>query len=199
MTGPDQDHVQSLLARIREGDGQALDELVPLVFAELHELARVQRGRWRNAASLNTTALVNEAYIKLAGQAAPSWRDKAHFMAVAATAMRHILVDHSRRRRAAKRGGGRVPLSFRDLESALAAPERADDTEAEAILLLESSLERLATRNTRQMRVVECRFFGGMTNRETAAALGVSEATVKREWTLARTWLYREMRDSEGT
>lgn len=199
MTGPDQEHVQKLLARIRGGDGEALDELVPLVFAELHELARVQRGRWRNDVSLDTTALVNEAYIKLAGQPSPSWQDKAHFMAVAATAMRQILVDHSRRHRAAKRGGGRRPASIHELESALAAPDRTIDMEVEAILLLESCLSRLATRNARRMRVVECRFFGGMTHRETAAALDVSEATVKREWTLAKTWLYREMRDSEGT
>lgn len=193
MTGPDPEYVQDLLARMREGDEGALDELVPLVFAELRELARVQRRRWQGRISLDTTALVNEAYIKLAGQDAPSWQDKAHFMAVAATAMRQILIDHSRRRRAAKRGGGQVPASFDDFASSLAAPDSID-AQAETLLLLEECLKKLAIRHDRQMRVVECRFFGGMTHRETAAALDVSEATVKRDWAMARTWLYREMK-----
>ena len=196
MEASDQVKVHELLSQVREGDEGALDRLIPLVFDELEELARVQRRRWHGNVSVHTGSLLNEAYMRLAGQEAPQWRDRAHFMAVAATAMRQILIDHARKQSAKKRGGGRKPIQFDELEGLIgkAAPEL--DVRDDVLLLLDECLRRLARENPRHVQIVECRFFAGMTIPETAEAIGVSPATVKRGWALAQAWLYREMRDS---
>jgi RNA polymerase sigma factor (TIGR02999 family) len=194
LVEPDQIKVHELLSRVREGDGKALDRLIPLVFDELEELARVQRRRWHGTVSVHTGSLLNEAYLRLAGQEAPKWHDRAHFMAVAATAMRQILIDHARKRGARKRGGGQTQVNFDELETLIgkAAPEL--ELRDDALLLLDECLGRLAKENPRHVQIVECRFFAGMTIPETAEAIGVSPATVKRGWAVAQAWLYREMR-----
>lgn len=182
-----------LLTRARSNDAEALDRLFALVYEELRGLARAQRRRWEGDHTLNTTVLVHEAYLRLVDQTSPDWRDRAHFMAVAARAMRHILIDYARRRQALKRGGGAQRLTLQEIEAGL---ESGDPGEAadEALLALQDALERLAEESERQCRIIECRFFGGMTIEETAEALGVSPATVKRGWAAAQAWLYRDLR-----
>ncbi|MFW6079699.1 MAG: ECF-type sigma factor [Gemmatimonadota bacterium] len=182
----------TLLETAARGDRRAFDQAYALVYDELHELAHGQRSRWRGDETLNTTALVHEAYLKLADWTRPRWRSRRHFLAVAARAMRQILVNYAERRRAAKRGG--------DLERVDGAEERAAVESgafsleaAEEILALHAALERLEEVDERQCRVVECRFFADLTIPETAEALGVSPATVKRDWRLASAWLYREL------
>ncbi|MGH9162451.1 MAG: ECF-type sigma factor [Vicinamibacteraceae bacterium] len=169
------------------GEGaDASDQLVPLVYNELRRLARRQRWARRPEQTLTTTGLVHEAYLKLAGQRASAWRDRDHFFATAARAMRHILIDHAKSRLRQKRGGGlaRVTLDERHI---------ASDDEAEQLLLIDDALERLAAQEARLAQVVECRFFAGMSEQETAAALGVSERTVQRDWARARSWLKEEI------
>ena len=169
------------------GDPGAHDEAFPLVYDELRRLARRQLRREADGHTLSTTALVHEAYLRLADQTRGRWQDRAHFLAIAATAMRRILVDHARRHHAAKRGGAarRVPLErIEDL---------ATDDRAEILVALDAALARLASLDPRQARVVECRFFGGLTEEETAEALGVGLRTVKRDWAKARSWLYQEL------
>ena len=169
-----------------------VDELLPIFYADLKRLARRERSRVGAGGTLHTTALVHEAYLKLRGTR--SWNDEAHFLRAAALAMRHALVNHAEARRAAKRGGGiaHLPLDAAldaGLDSALDAGEAGDET----LLALDEALGRLARQSARLARVVECRFFAGYDERETARALGLSERTVRRDWTLARAWLYREL------
>ncbi len=171
-------------------DGHALDDLVPLVLDELHAIARRQLARERHPVTLQTTALVHEAYLRLVDDERVTSRGRAYFFAAVARAMRQVLVDAARRRNAVKRGGA-VPLVTLD------GAELPVDAYASEILDLDRALEELARLNPRQTRVVECRFFGGMSVPETAAALGVSERTVKGDWTLARAWLYRTLGRSE--
>lgn len=185
--------VQDLLARVREGDSQALDELVPLIYDELEELARTQRRRWQGTISVQTASLLNEAYLRLAGQESPEWSDRAHFMAVAAIAMRQILIEHTRRRAAKKRGGDRKQVSFDELAGVIASPTPDLEARDEVLILLDECLHRLAKVRPRHAHIVECRFFAGMTIAETAEALGIAPATVKRGWSMARAWLYEEM------
>jgi RNA polymerase sigma factor (TIGR02999 family) len=182
----------ALLARAREGDEAAVGDLFALVYDELKDVARGQRLRQREV-TLNTTALVHEAFVKLARPDSIGVRDRSHFLAVAATAMRQILIDHARGRLAAKRGGGQTPVPLHELEAALAAGPSFDDSTAQVLVALDRSLGRLSLLSERQGRVVECRFFGGMSIEETAAALGTSPATVKRDWALAQAWLYRDL------
>jgi RNA polymerase sigma factor (TIGR02999 family) len=165
----------------------SLDRAVPQVYGELRRLAHRQLGREAEGHTLSTTALVHEAYLRLAGQAGAEWRDRGHFFALAATAMRRILVDHARRRRADKRGGAIRPVPLTDVDN-LAVEERAD-----LLLALDEALERLAVLDSRQARVIECRFFGGLTEEETAQAVGAGLRTVKRDWAKARAWLYQEL------
>lgn len=185
--------VTRLLALVRDGDRNAFDEVFPLVYDEMRDLARAQRRSTGRDDTLDTTAVVHEAYLRLVNQSSPDWKDRAHFLAVAARAMRHILIDYARRRQAGKRGGGRTHLSFNELESALASPNDPTDARDDALLALEAALTHLETENRRQGQIVECKFFGGMTIPETAEALGVSRATVERGWGAARAWLYREL------
>lgn len=170
-----------------------MDELFELVYDKLHDLARRQRRRWQGDETLNTTALLHEAYLRLVDQSSPQWENRSHFLAVASTAMRQILVDYARRKRAAKRGGGRQPVSLHEIEASLRRGEDPSEVGSEALIALEESLRRLERVEPRQSRIVECRFFGGMTIRDTARALGISPATVKRGWSMAQAWLYRDL------
>ena len=179
-----------LLERTGEDALPPLDELVPLVFAELQAMAHRQLAHDPNNVTLQTTALVHEAYLKLVDDTRVTSRGRAYFFAAAARAMRQVLVDASRKRRAAKRGSG-VPLTT------LAEQHSGQvDAYASDLLDLDTALEDLGRRNPRQMRVVECRFFGGMSVSETATALAVSERTVKADWAFARAWLYQVLQET---
>ena len=184
---PESEDITALLAAASAGDRGALDRLVPLVYDELRRLAHRQLARERPDHTLNTGALVNEAWLKLAGLKEIEFRDRAHFFGIAAGAMRRILIDYAHRHRAAKRGGGR-PISESLDQIAVAVEERAEE-----LVALDEALERLRALDERQSRVVECRFFAGMSIEQTAAALEVSPATIKRDWTMARAWLNREL------
>ncbi|MGH2406027.1 MAG: sigma-70 family RNA polymerase sigma factor [bacterium] len=180
--------ITGLLLAWRAGDRTAVDRLFPLVYDELRRIAHRQLGRERADHTLGTTALVHEAYLKLVDQTRAKWADRAHFFAVAARAMRRILVDYARRHRALKRGGERARISLED--AALVAEERAD-----TLLALDEALTRLAELDERLSRVVECRFFGGLTEEETAEALGITTRTVRRDWLKAKGWLSRALRE----
>ena len=189
------DQVTRLFEAVGQRDREALGSLVPLVYKELQELAHRQRRRWSGDDTLDTTALVHEAYLKLADQSDAQWSSRAHFLAAAARAMRHILINYSRDRRALKRGGEgtpRISLEVLDVRQSEMLADQRDDTEM--LLAVDAALDRLEQLNPRQSQIVECRFFGGMTIEETAAALGVSTATVSRGWALAQVRLYQELR-----
>jgi RNA polymerase sigma factor (TIGR02999 family) len=179
--------VTQLLELASAGDPTAIDRVFPLVYDELRALAQRQLRNESEGHTLNSGALVHEAYFRLVGRTRTHWRDRAHFMAIAARSMRRILIDHARRLRAVRRGGGvdRVPVEGAHLLSA--------DPPAEQLLELDAALSRLASLHERQARVVECRFFGGLTEEETAAALGIGVRTAKRDWAKARAWLYQEL------
>jgi len=162
------------------------DELFPLVYAELRRIAAREMRREKPGRTLQTTALVHEAYLRLLKDASLSFENRAHFLGVAARAMREILIEHARARSARKRGGGAVRLTLDDLVAPVSSPSID-------VLALDEALERLARLDERHARVVELRYFGGLSVEETAAALGLSPATVKRDWTLARAWLFREL------
>lgn len=181
-----QTRATQLLLSWGNGDREALNQLIPLVYDELREIARRKLRFERRDHTLNTAALVHEAYLKLVQLDHVQWQSRAHFLAIAAHAMRQILVDHARRRNRDKRGGGVQHVS---LDAAGSLPV----AEANRILSLDAALEALAALNPRHAHIVECRFFGGMTIEETAAALDVSPATAKRDWTLLRAWLGREL------
>ena len=189
--------VTRLLHEMQAGNRSAVNKLFPLVYEALHARARRHRRNWHGDFTLNTTALVHEAYIKLVDQSQAPWDNRAHFLGVAAKAMRNILVDYSRRRKAEKRGGDAPKLSLEEMkvvdEAFTLTEERAD-----TLVALDEALKRLARESPREAQVVECRFFGGMTIAETAGALGISPATVKRSWAIAQAWLYRDMMDDEG-
>jgi RNA polymerase sigma factor (TIGR02999 family) len=185
-----------VLQELRAGNRGAFDELFPLVYDELHLIAERRRQRWDGDETLNTTALVNEAYLKLVDQSAPDWQSRAHFLAVASTAMRQILMDYAKLKRAAKRGGRRPHVALHEIEAALHDAEDPTGVRDEALVALDDALRRLGQRDQRQTRIVECRFFGGMSIEDTAEALGVSPATVKRGWSMAQAWLYRDLKQS---
>jgi RNA polymerase sigma factor (TIGR02999 family) len=185
--------ITRLLGRLdsEEGDGRAtvLAELMPLVYSELKALARANRVRWRGAESPGTTSLVHEAYLKLAGQTEIGHASRRQFYALASRAMRTILIDNARWHGRAKRGGGHAPAALE--EFMLVSAERSEE-----LLALDEALNRLEAQEPRLARIVECRCFGGLTVEETAEALEVSSATVKRGWSLARTWLYRALKSA---
>ena len=164
-----------------------MDRLMTLVYDELRAMAHRQLRRWRPGQTLNTTALVHEAYLRLVDPAGASWQDRAHFLSVAAVAMRHIVVDAERRRNAKKRGGEGLRVSLDEAEPGQSGPDA--DSKAVEILTLDAALTSLAARNERLSRLVELRFFGGLTEEETAQALGISERTVRREWRKACAFL----------
>jgi len=182
-----QGEVTTLLAAWGKGDPSALNQLMPLVYAELYRIARRVWTQHQKGNTLQPTALINEAYLKLAHAESASFQDRCHFFAVACTAMRQILVNHARSRLSGKRGGGRTNISLDEIQ-------RAVDQEAEEIVSLHEALEVLQTVDPRKSKVVEMRYFGGLSIEETAEALGVSIGTVNRDWRLARSWLIREMR-----
>ena len=190
--------VTLLLDEVRRGDPSAPGRLFALVYDKLLETARIQRRRQPSTETLNTTALVHEAFIKLFGSESRGFNDRAHFMAVAATAMRQILIGHARRKSAAKRGAGQAPASFEEVERALETEAGFVTEKADALLALDRALEQLHQRSERQSRIVECRFFGGMSIEETAIALDISPATVKRDWSMAQAWLHREIERDLG-
>jgi RNA polymerase sigma factor (TIGR02999 family) len=193
-----QETVTRLLGEIGRGERGSFDRLFPLVYEELRALAqRVVRPDAGRDVTLDATALVHEAYLKLVDQSRADWRSRGHFRAVAAKAMRHILIDDARRRTAGKRGGGRAPLTLSG-DAALVAEDEPGGLDPETLLLLDGALERLASEDARLARIVELRFFGEMTIEEVARELEVSAATVKRGWSLAQAWLYREMREGAG-
>ena len=180
-----QDFTAQLIAW-HEGDTSALERLTPLVYAELHRLARIHIGKERNGHVLQTTALVNEAFLKLMDSPEVNWQNRAQFFGLAAILMRRILVDFARQQRRQKREGATIRVAF---EEALAvSQERPVD-----VVALDDALESLAQFAPRQSRVVELRFFGGLTVEETAAAMGVSTDTVKRDWRTAKLWLLKEL------
>ena len=191
--------VDHLLRQLADGDREAFDRLLPLVYDELHHLAMHHRRRWSGDETLNTTAIVHEAYVRLAGTPEPAWHGQPHFMAVASRAMRHVLLDNARRRQRQKRGGARERIPWHDVEAALEGGGNAVEARAEALIALDQVLRRLEQRDPRQSRIVECRFFGGMSIQETAVALGISSATVKRGWTMAQAWLHRELTTAPET
>jgi RNA polymerase sigma factor (TIGR02999 family) len=185
-TPPPQD-VSRLLVAWSNGDEEALEQLMPLVYEEMRRLAHRHLGRERAGHTLQTTALVHEAYLRLVDQKEVRWQNRAHFFAVAAQMMRRILVDYARARRFAKRGGGARHVSLD--EAMVVSNECAAD-----IVALDEALNALAEFDERKSRMVELRFFGGLSIEETAEALRVSPGTVMRDWTLAKAWLQREMR-----
>lgn len=197
MCDPHSEVITKLLAELRAGSADAFDGLFPLVYDELRRLARHQRHRWHGDETLTSTALVHEAYLRLVDQSAVQWESRAHFLSVASQAMRQILLDYAKHKRAAKRGGGREPLPLHEIEAALSNGHRAE-AESELIVALDESLRRLEACEPRQSRIVECRFFGGMTVEESAAALGISAASVKRGWAMAQSWLYRDLMAARG-
>jgi len=188
---PGPGEVTVLLREWGDGSRQALDRLVPLLYAQLHQLAHRRLHAEVTPPSLNTTALVHEAYLRLVDVRTARFRDRAHFLAMAARVMRRLLVDHARARRAAKRGAGAVPV---ELEGGLADELLVTDEQAAAIAELDDALERLARVDERQSRILEQRYFGGLSLEETAEAVGLSLATVKRELRFARAWLAAELR-----
>ena len=189
MEPPSPSEVTQLLKDWSSGDPEALDRLIPIVYAELRAIAARYLRRERRDHTLQPTALVNEAYLRLIDQKQVQWQNRAHFIGVAAQMMRRILVDHAKSHNRAKRGGGAQRVS---LDEALAvSDERAND-----LIELDSALTALATFDDRKSRVVEMRYFGGLTVEETAEVLKVSEMTVAREWKLAKAWLYTHIEDN---
>jgi len=182
-----QQRVTGLLAHWSDGDDAALAELTPLVYEELRHLAHHFMEGQRPDHTLQTTALVNEAYLRLADQTNPNWQNRAHFFAVAARAMRQILVSYARSQRSQKRGGGALKVELD--EAALVSPE-----ESHEILDLHEALERLATLDSRKAQVVELKYFGGLSYDEMAEVLNISSITVRRDWRFAKAWLYTELR-----
>jgi RNA polymerase sigma-70 factor (ECF subfamily) len=185
-TGQRADDITGLLQAWGAGDRRALDDLVPLVKGELQKIARRQMAAQPPGHTLQTTALVNEAYLRLIDSSRASWQDRSHFIAACAQIMRRILVDHARGRQAAKRGGGLVPESLEEAWVASVEP----DTD---VVALDEALDTLAKVDSRKAKVVELRFFVGLSVKETADVLDISEESVLRDWRLARAWLAREM------
>lgn len=179
--------ITNLLADLQGGNRTVVNVLLPRVYDELRVLARRQLRGERAGHTLNTTALVHEAYLKLVGQDRMDWQNRAHFYGVAALAMRRILISYARKRMAAKRGGGVPVATFEE-------GEVAREARAEEVLALDEALDRLATFNERQSQVVTMWFFGGLTQKEIAEVLGVSVPTVRRDWRIAKAWLTRELR-----
>lgn len=184
-------NITELLSRAGAGDRMALDSMLPLVYAELRRLAQGQLRREREGHTLGVSGLVNEVYLKLIDQSRIDFRGREHFYAIAARAMRQILVDYARRRNAEKRGAGKDHTGLDDKQIGIDAP-------IENILALDQALDRMDKVDTRMRRVVEYRYFCGLTEQETAEVLGVTIRTVQREWVKARAWLYSELYGSEG-
>ena len=184
------DDVTQLLAAWGTGDKSALDKLLPLVHAELRRIARRQMSQERDGHTLQATALVNEAYLRLAGQDRFEWQNRTHFFAVCAQVMRHVLIDHARAHARSKRGGGAVQVSLEEAAAFAGQP-------AEHFLALDEALRFLENVDPQKSRIVELRYFGGLSIEETAEVMNISPRTVRREWQRSKAWLYRLI--TEGT
>jgi RNA polymerase sigma factor (TIGR02999 family) len=182
--------VTQLLADVGRGDAEAMAEVMPLLYGELHKLARHHLGGERSDHTLQATALVHEAYVRLAGQQRVHWQNRKHFFGIASRVMRRILVDYARSRHADKRGGFAIKVGLDDV---VLSDERATE-----LVALDEALASLAVIDPQQSRIVELRFFGGLTIEETAQSIGVSPATVKRDLNVAKAWLHREMRNARS-
>src|SRR6267143_6203437 len=188
---PVPENVTELLVAWGNGDAAARDQLMPLVYRELHRLAHHYMNRERPGHTLQTSALVNEAFVRLIDQKEVHWQNRAHFFGIAAQLMRRILVDYARSRHYAKRGGDARQVSFD--EAVIVSPERATE-----VVALDDALKRLAVIDERKSQIVEFRFFGGLSIEETAEVLKVSPGTIMRDWTLAKAWLRKEMMGTPG-
>jgi len=186
-----QPDVTILLRQLTDGDHQAAEKLIPLVYDELKRLARSYMRRERRDHTLQTTALVHEAYLKLIRQQATNWQGRSHFFGIAAQLMRRILIDHARAHLREKRGGDQLILPLN--EALVFSPEHSED-----LLRLDEALNRLSKLDSRQGQVVELRFFGGLSVEETAESLNISPKTVKRDWAVAKAWLHGELRQGDG-
>ena len=184
--------ITGLLRELSQGRAGALDCLIPIVYDKLRRIAHQQLRGERSEHTLSTTALVNEAYLKLVNISQVEWRDRAHFFAVAARLMRRVLIDYARARKRVKRGGHAVHVTLAEAQD-VPLGVAADD-----LLAVDEALARLEAQSERQCRVVECRCFAGLSLDETAEALGISVATVKRDWTFARAWINRALASSDG-
>lgn len=183
---PKRSEITDLLIAHRDGDREAFQRLVPLVYEDLRRIARRQLRRVGSGGTLNTTALVHEAYLKLVDQTRIAVNDRGHFYALAARAMRQIIIDHARKRSAAKRGGGKRPVSLDKVQVAVVE-------QAEMLIAIDDALDRLSGLNERLTRVFECRYFAGLSEKETAEALSLSLRTVQRDWMKGKAWLRREL------
>lgn len=184
---PEVGQITQWLRRLHDGDGDALEQLMPLLYDELRQIARKQLRAERPGHTLSTTGLVNEAYLRLVDQRQLRAEDRPQFFAIAATTMRRILVDYARTRKRLKRGGGQHPVPLEEAEQFLT------DAEADEVLALDAALDRLAALEPRAVQVVQCRFYSGLTLEETARVLDVSVKTVQRDWIAARAWLRKEI------
>jgi RNA polymerase sigma-70 factor, ECF subfamily len=183
--------VTALLGQLAKGDDAAASKLIPIVYDELRRLAAGYMRRERKDHTLQPTALVHEAYLKLTEQRVVDWQGRAHFFGIAAQVMRRILIDHARGHMRDKRGGGAIPVPLD--EALVFSPEQSSE-----LVMLDASLERLAKLDPRQSRIVELRFFGGLTVEQTAELLGISPKTVKRDWSMAKAWLHGDMKTTHG-
>jgi len=179
--------ITQMLQAIRRGDGRASEELLPLVYNELRQLAAMRLAHEAGGQTLQATALVHEAWLRLVGDGDRTWQNRAHFFGAAAEAMRRILVENARRKSRLKRGGGQVRLDIEDLDLAVATPD-------EKILLMDEALEQLQAEDAEKARIVVLKFFGGLTNQEVAENLRVTERTVERQWAYAKAWLFQCMK-----
>jgi RNA polymerase sigma factor (TIGR02999 family) len=186
MSEPDQD-ITRLLAELSGGNSEVVNALLPLIYSELHGMAENQLRRERRDHTLNATALVHEAYLKLVDQSRVTWQNRAHFLGVASQAMRRILINYAQQRKAQKRGGDMIATTFDD-------DLLPRETRAEQLIDLDEALNRLKELDARQAQVVEYRFFGGLTHEEIAEVLGISVPTVQRDWRVARAWLSKELK-----
>lgn len=187
----DRGDVTVLLSKLTKGNEEAASKLIPLVYTEMRRLAGAYMRRERSDHTLQPTALVNEAYLKLVEQRSVNWQSRAHFFGIAAQVMRRILVDHARGHMRDKRGGGQKPVPID--EALVFAPEQSEE-----FLKLNEALDRLSKFDERQGKIVELRFFGGLTVEQTAELLGISPKTVKRDWSMAKAWLHGEMKTIHG-
>ena len=179
--------VTHILVEVSRGNGQATDELLPLVYDELRRIAGARMAQEAAGQTLQPTALVHEAWLRMVGEGARTWENRAHFFGAASEAMRRILIDNARRKSRLKRGGDRERVDIADLDLAAAAPD-------DKMLLINEALEQLKAEDPEKARIVVMKFFGGLTNQEVAKALDVTERTVERQWAYAKAWLFRQVR-----
>jgi RNA polymerase sigma factor (TIGR02999 family) len=184
---PQMSDITQVLRAIERGEGHASDELLPLVYEELRKLAAVRMSQEPAGQTLQATALVHEAWLRLVGDGSQTWLSRAHFFGAASEAMRRILVENARRKSRLKRGGGQLRLDIDGLNLAAATPD-------DKVLLIDEALERLQVEDPEKARIVVLKFFGGLTNHEVAESLGVTERTIERQWAYARAWLFQNIR-----